>query len=85
MAYLLIYVYLIKKNTEGLGEVWNGPWSHVTWPGSCFRILSQTELRGKAEEGARTGAGLPVQIGDTEILPRALSVAEIEDEANFRK
>lgn len=81
----MIYVYLIKKNTEGLGEVWNGPWSHVTWPGFCFRILSQMELRKKAEEGDRTGAGLAVQIRDTEILSRALLVAEIEDEANFRK
>lgn len=81
----MIYVYLIKKNTEGLGEVWNDPWSHVTWPAFCFRILSQMKLRKEAEEGDRTGAGLAVQIRDTEILLRAQSVAEIEDEANFRK
>lgn len=85
VAYLLIYVYLINKNTKGFREVWNGPWSHVTWPGFYFRILSQMELREEAEEGDRTGTGLAVQVRDAEILSRALSVAEIEDEANFRK
>lgn len=29
--------------------------------------------------------GLAVQVRDTELLSRALSVAEIEDEANFRE
>lgn len=60
VTYLLIYVYLINKNTEGLGEVWNGPWNHMTWAGFRFRILGQIKLREDAEMGDRTGVGLVV-------------------------